>query len=118
MHAWSYINYRLMLLTIDLIKIIMPAFAAVSQKEAASVDYLDAVQWPAMLVTVTASWYVASGSERRRKIGFWLFIVSNVAWVIWGVHTQAYALITLQVCLAFLNIRGVFKARAQARGVQ
>jgi hypothetical protein len=68
--------------------------------------WLDLVQWPAMVVTVVAAWYVASRSRARRKIGFWLFLVSNVLWVIWGLHTHAYALVTLQCCLAFMNIRG------------
>jgi hypothetical protein len=29
--------------------------------------------------------------------------------VVWGVPTQAWALIALQVCLAALNVRGLFK---------
>jgi hypothetical protein len=29
--------------------------------------------------------------------------------VAWGLHTSAWALIALQVCLAGLNIRGLFK---------
>ena len=69
-------------------------------------QYLDLIQWPAMVVTVTAAWFVASQSRQRRKIGFWVFLVSNVLWVIWGWHAHAYALITLQLCLAVMNIRG------------
>ena len=45
----------------------------------------------------------------RRQWGFWLFLLSNVLWIAWGWHAKAYALITLQVGLAFLNIRGVAK---------
>lgn len=67
---------------------------------------LDLMQWPAMAVTVIASWFVASGRSRRRKIGFWVFLLSNVLWVVWGVHAHAYALIVLQLCLAVMNIRG------------
>ncbi|MDQ6621120.1 MAG: hypothetical protein M3Z31_15735 [Pseudomonadota bacterium] len=72
-------------------------------------DLLDLVQWPAMAVTVLAAWLVASLSKHRRTVGFWAFIVSNVLWIVWGWHDGAYALITLQVALAALNIRGVFK---------
>jgi hypothetical protein len=72
-------------------------------------DTLDLVQWPAMIVTVAASWYVASTSRHRRRVGFWLFLVSNVLWVIWGIHARAYALIALQACLAILNVRGEWK---------
>lgn len=68
--------------------------------------WIDLVQWPAMLVTVAAAWYVASRSRTRRKVGFWLFLVSNVLWVAWGLHSNAYALVLLQCCLAAMNIRG------------
>lgn len=71
---------------------------------------LDIVQWPAMAVTVLAAYLVASTSRRRRQVGFWTFIASNVLWVVWGWHTDAYALVALQVCLAALNIRGAMKA--------
>ena len=72
-------------------------------------DYIDLLQWPAMVVTVLASWLVASQSKRRRTVGFWVFLLSNVLWTIWGWHTRAYALIVLQVLLAAMNIRGVYK---------
>jgi len=74
---------------------------------------LDAVQWPAMLVTVVAAWMVASQRKFKRNSGFWLFLVSNVLWIIWGLHDRADALILLQICLAFLNIRGAVKNRSQ-----
>jgi hypothetical protein len=73
-------------------------------------DYLDLLQWPAMVVTVLASWLVASDRESRRSTGFWVFLLSNVLWVAWGWHTRAYALIGLQFCLAAMNIRGARKA--------
>jgi len=67
---------------------------------------LDAMQWPAMAATLFAAWLVASQSRRRRSLGFWCFVASNVLWVVWGWHDSAYALVALQVCLAFTNIRG------------
>jgi hypothetical protein len=70
---------------------------------------LDLIQWPAMAVTVLAAWLVASKQERRRNIGFWVFMLSNVLWIAWGVHAHAWALIALQVCLAAMNIRGAKK---------
>jgi hypothetical protein len=72
-------------------------------------DYLDLLQWPAMVVTIVAAWLVASRSRRKRTIGFWVFIASNVLWSIWGWHSSAYALIVLQVALAFMNARGVYR---------
>ena len=73
-------------------------------------EWLDLVQWPAMAVTVLAAWLVASTRKSRRLVGFWIFIVSNVLWVVWGLHTSAWALVFLQVCLAAMNIRGAMKA--------
>ncbi len=72
-------------------------------------EWIALVQWPAMGATIFAAWLVASRYKRRRVIGFWVFLVSNVLWVVWGWHDHAYALITLQVALAALNIRGVRK---------
>ncbi|MEJ7687744.1 MAG: hypothetical protein WKG52_12560 [Variovorax sp.] len=77
-------------------------------------EWLDALQWPAMAFTIGAAWLVSSDSEYRRKLGFWLYLVSNVAWVTWGLHTQAYALIMLQFALAAMNIRGARKASKKA----
>lgn len=72
-------------------------------------DLLDVLQWPAMLVTLLASWLVASRSTGRRHVGFWLFLSSNALWVAWGWHVGAQALIVLQIGLAALNIRGALK---------
>ena len=62
-----------------------------------------------MLVTILAAWLVGSLNKKKRTIGFWIFLAGNVLWVIWGFHACAYALIFLQICLAILNVRGVFK---------
>ena len=72
-------------------------------------DYLDYLQWPAMVVTVVAAYLVASRLAYKRAIGFWCFLASNVLWVAWGVHDHAWALVGLQFFLAALNIRGVYK---------
>jgi hypothetical protein len=63
-------------------------------------------QWPAMLITVIAAYLVASSQTRRRRAGFWLYLVSNVLWVAWGLYSKAYALVLLQFCLAAMNVRG------------
>lgn len=70
---------------------------------------IDALQWPAMAVTLTAAWLVASQSRRKRTAGFWCFVASNALWIAWGLHASAYALIALQVGLFVLNLRGVRK---------
>jgi hypothetical protein len=73
--------------------------------------WINALQWPAMVVTVLAAWLVASQRKFKRNWGFWIFLLSNVLWIVWGLNDRAYALIFLQVCLAFLNIRGTIKNR-------
>ena len=72
-------------------------------------DYIDLIQWPAMVATVVAAWLVASQHKRKREVGFWCFLFSNVLWVIWGLYDEAWALIALQIALAALNIRGAWK---------
>jgi hypothetical protein len=75
-------------------------------------ELLDLLQWPAWLVSVTAAWLIASSHETKRHVGFWLFLLSNVLWAAWGISTQAWALVALQLCLAAMNIRGVTKTDA------
>lgn len=70
---------------------------------------VDALQWPAMAATLIAAWLVASQSKAKRSWGFWIFILSNVLWAVWGWHAKAWALIALQVGLFMLNLRGVRK---------
>lgn len=82
-----------------------------SEKDA-RMHWLDYLQWPAMLVTVVAAWLVASAHRRRRKVGFWVFLASNLLWIAWGLYAQAYALILLQVCLAAMNLRGTHRNEA------
>lgn len=76
-------------------------------------DWMDFLQWPAMVVTLAAAWLVASRSAVRRNVGFWVFLASNALWIVWGWHAGAHALIALQIGLAALNIRGAVKTDDQ-----
>lgn len=71
--------------------------------------WIEWLQWPAMLATVLAAWLVASSDDGRRHAGFWVFLLSNLLWVVWGWHTGATALVVLQFSLAVMNIRGASK---------
>lgn len=73
-------------------------------------EWLNGLQWPAMVVTVAASWFVASSTKPKRHIGFWLFLLSNLLWVVWGFYSASYALVVLQFALAAMNIRGASKS--------
>jgi hypothetical protein len=81
---------------------------------AAALAWLDLVQWPAMAATLLGAWLVASQQPRRRNIGFWVFLVSNALWVVWGWHDGAWALVALQLGLVALNVRGVRKSEPSA----
>ena len=81
-------------------------------------DWIDLLQWPAMVVTVIAAWLIGSLRPGRRIVGFWCFLASNLLWVVWGWHTAAWALIVLQLCLAAMNIRGVKRNDNEAQRVE
>lgn len=72
-------------------------------------DYINALQWPAMAITLLSAWLVASQFKRKRNIGFWFFIASNLLWLTWGWHDGAVALMALQIGLFALNVRGALK---------
>ncbi|HXT62247.1 MAG TPA: hypothetical protein VN696_04350 [Pyrinomonadaceae bacterium] len=76
-------------------------------------NVIDLIQWPAMIITVVAAWMVASQRKLKRNWGFWLFLLSNVLWIVWGVGDRAWALIVLQLALAAMNIRGAVKNQPQ-----
>ena len=75
-------------------------------------EAIELLQWPAMAVTVLASWLVGSMRKRKRSAGFWCFLASNVLWTVWAWHDHAWALLGLQAFLAVENVRGVLKNEA------
>ena len=44
-------------------------------------EWIDMLQWSAFAASVTAAWLVGSNNERRRFIGFWVFLFSNTLWI-------------------------------------
>jgi len=70
---------------------------------------IDFLQWPAMIVTLCAAFLVGARRAERRIFGFYTFIFSNILWIIWGVHDEAWALIALQAGLCAMNVRGIIR---------
>ena len=70
---------------------------------------MNLLQWPAMALTLAASYLVASARKDRRNLGFWIFLASTALWVAWGIQARAYALVVLQVGLVAMNVRGMMK---------
>jgi hypothetical protein len=62
-----------------------------------------------MAVTLYAAYHIGSKREDRRIFGFSMFVLSNVLWIVWGWHDEAWALIGLQVGLFVMNVRGIVK---------
>ena len=75
---------------------------------------IDLLQWPAMAVTLGAAFLVGARHARRRIFGFYTFIVSNLLWIVWGVHDEAWALIALQAGLCAMNVRGIVRNHKEA----
>jgi hypothetical protein len=71
------------------------------------------------VVTLCAAFLGGARHARRRTFGFYTFILSNLLWIAWGVHDEAWALITLQLGLLAMNVRAIFRnhkdAEAEAR---
>ncbi|MBA3754807.1 MAG: hypothetical protein H0X02_00615 [Nitrosomonas sp.] len=49
-----------------------------------SEDLLNYIQWPAMVVTITASWYVGAERKNNRDWGFAVSSQKSV-WCIWAI---------------------------------
>lgn len=78
-------------------------------------EYIDLIQWPAMAVTLFGAYWLASRKAGKRMVGFWLMVVSNIMWIVWGWHDEAWALVALQVGLMTLNARGIIKNEHEAQ---
>ena len=72
-------------------------------------DWLDLMQWPAMIVTIAGAWYLAAQKPERRVFGFSAMVLSNLLWIAWGWNDEAWALVLLQVVLMAMNVRGIVK---------
>jgi len=75
-------------------------------------DWFALLEWPAMLVSLAAAWWMGSRKAGKRVLAFALLIVGNLMWIAWGWGEQAWGLIALNVGLMALNIRGIVKNEA------
>lgn len=71
-----------------------------------------------MVVTVISAWFIGSQRPRRRMIAFWGGILSNVLWVVWGWHTNAFGLIVHECILLGMNARGFMKNQRGNQAIQ
>jgi len=69
---------------------------------------LSGMQWPAMVLSVLGAWFVADAAPSLRLFGFALFLAANLAWLAWGWHTRAWALVIMQAIFTVTSLRGVW----------
>lgn len=74
--------------------------------------FLDALQWPASVTALIGAWLVGARNARLRFWGFWGFLVSNLLWVGWAFHAQAWALLGMQALFVATSVRGIEGNRA------
>lgn len=72
-------------------------------------DFFAYLEWPAMVISLAAAWWLGSKKPEKRIIAFSLLIVGNLMWIAWGWGDEAWALIALNVGLMALNIRAIIK---------
>lgn len=77
-------------------------------------DDLSFLQWPAMVINVFSVWLLTSQVKGKRHAGFLLSLLSNLLWVMWGWYAEAFAVISLQIALATLNVRGIQKTESKS----
>ncbi len=68
---------------------------------------IDWLQWPALLLSIVGAWCVGGRNARMRLIGFWLFLLSNIAWASWGYGAMAWAVVISQLVFIITSIRGI-----------
>lgn len=67
-----------------------------------------------MAVTLVAAFLVGARHALRRTFGFYTFILSNILWIAWGLHDEAWALIALQAGLFGMNVRAIVRNHKEA----
>ena len=72
-------------------------------------DFVAYLEWPAMLITLAAAWWLGSKKPEKRIFAFSLLIAGNLMWIAWGWGDDAWALIALNVGLMGLNVRAIMK---------
>jgi hypothetical protein len=71
----------------------------------------DWLQWTATALALVGAWLTGDHLPFHRVIGFVLYILSDVLWIIWGVKNKKplpWGFITMYSVFTFLSARGVW----------
>lgn len=79
-------------------------------------EFFALLEWPAMLISLAAAWWMGSTKAKKRIVAFVLLIVGNLMWIAWGWGEGAWALIALNVGLMGLNVRAIIKNEDEVDG--
>lgn len=74
---------------------------------------MDLLQWTACVVALIGGWMVANESRTHRRLGFALFLASNLLWIWWGSLSSAWALVTMQALFCLTSARGIARNRRE-----
>lgn len=67
---------------------------------------ITAVSWIAMACVLLQFWFMSKG---REKFAFYCALTGCVFWVAFAIPTASWALLTLQMAIACLSIRGLVR---------
>lgn len=68
---------------------------------------LDWIQYPGVALSLTGAWLVSSPQAPRRRVGFAIWIVSNVVLITWAVSVSAWGLVGMYSFFTVTSARGV-----------
>ena len=77
------------------------------------------VEWLACFAGLIGAALLAM-NNRYSKWGFVAFLVSNLFWIVFGIHSEAWGLVTMQIGFTITSVLGIlfwFKPKPSCPGV-
>jgi len=74
-------------------------------------DILNLLQWPGLVFGLSGAPLVASRADHLKRWGFICWLVSNVCWIIWAIHTDGWALFAMQAFYCITSAQGWWNHR-------
>lgn len=75
---------------------------------AMGIQAVSILQWVGCGLAVIGSFLIALRGKRP-DVGFWLYLISNIVWIVYGDLTHAPGLITMQVVFLLTNALGIYR---------
>ncbi len=68
-------------------------------------------QYPALITGIIGAYFVSSTTSKKRYWGFFLWIISDICWALFGLSASGYGLVIMQLIFIFTSSRGMFNNR-------